>query len=118
MNEQKLANQLEALLDEELSARGRTTAIINEQIETLREKDRAAFGECIQRMENELASNSVRGQRRAQIVAALAGQWGSAPTALTLSSIATRLGDAGNASPKSARPCVKSSRASSGPTAG
>ena len=95
MNEQKLANQLEALLDEELSARGRTTAIINEQIETLREKDRVAFGECIQRMENELASNSERGQRRAQIVAALATQWGIAPTALTLSSIATRLGDAG-----------------------
>ena len=33
MSEQKLANQLEALLDEELAARGRTTAILNEQIE-------------------------------------------------------------------------------------
>ena len=46
-------------------------------------------------METELSSNAERGQRRAQIVAALAAQWGIAPTALTLSSIATRLGDAG-----------------------
>ena len=37
MSEQKLANQLEALLDEELAARGRTTEILNEQLEALQE---------------------------------------------------------------------------------
>ena len=95
MSEQKLANQLEALLDEELAARGRTTAILNEQIETLQQKDQEAFTACIQRMESELSSNAERGQRRAQIIAALAAQWGIAPTTLTLSSIATRLGEAG-----------------------
>ena len=34
MSDRKLANQLEALLDEELAARGRTTAVINKQIES------------------------------------------------------------------------------------
>jgi hypothetical protein len=95
MSEQKLANQLEALLDEELAARGRTTTILNEQIEALQQKDQEAFTVCIQRMESELSSNAERGQRRARIIAALAAQWGIAPTTLTLSSIATRLGDAG-----------------------
>jgi hypothetical protein len=95
MSEQKLANQLEALLDEELAARGRTTAILNEQLEALQEKDREAFTACSKKMETELGSNAERGGRRARIVAALAAQWNIAPTALTLSSIATRLGDAG-----------------------
>ena len=63
MSEQKLANQLEALLDEELAARGRTTTILNEQIEALQQKDQEAFTVCIQRMESELSSNAERGQR-------------------------------------------------------
>jgi len=95
VTEQKLANQLEALLDEELAARGRTTEILNEQIGALHEKDLEAFTECSQRMECELSSNAERGARRARIVALLAAQWDIAPTALTLASIATRLGDAG-----------------------
>jgi hypothetical protein len=95
MSEQKLANQLEALLDEELASRGRTTAILNEQIQTLQEKDLDAFTECSKRMERELSSNAERGGRRARIVALLAAQWKIAPTALTLSSIGRRLGDAG-----------------------
>jgi hypothetical protein len=95
MSERKLANQLEALLDEELAARGRTTAILKEQIEALKLKDQEVFTDCTRRIESELTSNAERGGRRARIVAALAGQWGIAPTALTLSSIAARLGDAG-----------------------
>ena len=95
MSEQKLANQLEALLDEELAARGRTTSILNEQIETLQEMDLDAFAECSARMERELSSNAERGGRRARIVALLAAQWKIAPTALTLASIGRRLGDAG-----------------------
>ena len=95
MSQQKLANQLEALLDEELAARGRTTAILNEQIEALQEKDLAAFTGCSERMERELSSNAERGGRRARIVALLAAQWNIAPTALTLSSIGARLGEAG-----------------------
>ena len=46
-------------------------------------------------MERELSSNAERGGRRARIVALLAAQWDVAPTALTLASIATRLGAAG-----------------------
>ena len=95
MSEQKLANQLEALLDEELAARGRTTAILNEQIEALQEKDVDAFTECSNRMERELSSNAERGGRRARIVAMLAAQWNIAPTALPLASIGRRLGDVG-----------------------
>ena len=95
MSEQKLANQLEALLDEELAARARTTAILNEQIEALQEKDLDTFTECAERMERELSSNAERGGRRARIVALLAAQWKIAPTALTLSSIGRRLKDAG-----------------------
>jgi hypothetical protein len=95
MNQQKVANQLEAVLDEEIAARGRTTAVLHEQIEALRQKDREAFCECTQTLERELSSNSERGQRRARIVATLAAAWGVAPTALTVSSIATRLGAAG-----------------------
>jgi len=95
VTEQKLANQLEALLDEELAARGRTTEILNEQIEALQEKDLETFAECSQSMERELSSNAERGGRRARVVALLAAQWDIAPTALTLASIATRLGDAG-----------------------
>ena len=96
MNERKLANQLEALLDEELAARGRTTAIINRQISTLQTKDREGFAECTRCMEQELSSNAERGQRRAKVVASLAAQWRVAPTALTLTSIAQRLGDDGS----------------------
>ena len=46
-------------------------------------------------METELSSTAARGQRRAKSVAALAGQWRVAPTALTLTSIAKRLGEDG-----------------------
>ena len=95
MSEQKLANQLEALLDEELAARGRTTAILNEQIQALQDKDLDAFTERSERMERELSSNAERGGRRARIVALLAAQWNIAPTALTLASIGRRLGDVG-----------------------
>ena len=95
MSDRKLANQLEALLDEELAARGRTTAVINKQIEALQAKDRLAFAGCTTDMETELSSNAERGQRRAKIVAALAARWRVAPTALTLTSIAKRLGEAG-----------------------
>jgi len=95
MNERKLANQLEALLDEELAARGRTTALINKQVKALQSKDREAFSECTRCMESELSSNAERGQRRARIVASLAAHWRIAPTALTLTSISKRLGDDG-----------------------
>ena len=95
MSEQKLANQLEALLDEELAARGRTTAILNEQIQALQDKDLDAFTERSERMERELSSNAERGGRRARIVALLAAQWNIAPTALTLASIGRRLGELG-----------------------
>jgi len=95
VSDRKLANQLEALLDEELAARGRTTAVINRQIKALQAKDRVAFAGCTADMETELSSNAERGQRRAKIVAALAGQWRVAPTALTLTSIAKRLGEDG-----------------------
>ena len=95
MNERKLANQLEALLDEELAARGRTTAVINRQIDTLKSKDREGFADCTRCMEQELSSNAERGQRRAKVVASLAAQWRVAPTALTLTSIANRLGEDG-----------------------
>jgi hypothetical protein len=96
LNERKLANQLEALLDEELGARSRTTEIINRQIKALRNKDREGFAECTTAMERELSSNSERGQRRAKVVASLAGQWRVAPTALTLTSISNRLGENGH----------------------
>ena len=95
MSEQKLANQLEALLDQEIAARARTTAILNEQIQALQEKDLDAFTECSKQMDRELSSNAERGGRRARIVALLAAQWNIAPTALTLASIGRRLGDAG-----------------------
>ena len=95
MNERKVANQLEALLDEELAARGRTTTILRKQVQALRRKDREEFAQCTQAIELELSSNSERGQRRARIVAILAGEWDIAPTALTLASIATRLGEVG-----------------------
>ena len=95
MSEQKLANQLEALLDEELAARGRTTAILNEQIQALQDKDLDAFTERSERMERELSSNAERGGRRARIVALLAAQWNIAPTAPTLASIGRRLGELG-----------------------
>ena len=90
-----LLRQLEAYVQEEIGAQGRTLALLGAQEDALRSRDPHKITSSTQQLERELSSAPRRAQRRQELLAAFARAWDLAPCTLTLSSVVDRAGEEG-----------------------
>jgi hypothetical protein len=91
-----LLRQLEAYVQEEIGGQSRLLALLETQEAALRGRNQGELASATRALDSEIESALRRGQRRREIVAVLASQWGIAESALTLSSIVRRTGDEGD----------------------
>ncbi|MBK7878631.1 MAG: flagellar export chaperone FlgN [Planctomycetes bacterium] len=91
---QSLVNGLEAWVQEELLARRRFLALLDEQEAAVKKADGPALERSIAAIETELEAQARRDEKRARIFDALGEHWGVAGNALTLTSICERAGAA------------------------
>lgn len=86
-------NRLAGHVREEIAARRRTLALLDEQEAAIRANDPAATAEAVERLDRELTTCAERSRRRAGILADLGAHWGVRPDLLSLGSIIERAGD-------------------------
>lgn len=87
-----IAIRLTAWLQEEIAAQGRLDAVLAEQERAIGAVDTAAILATGEAVQTELRTASGRERRRAALMADLGRAWGVDPRALTLTSVAMRLG--------------------------
>jgi len=92
MTQQSLINRLEACIQEELQARERTLDLLTQQEEAIVGNRSEKLAEATRVLERELLSNVDRSARRDEVFRCLGRLWGVPQSALTLSSIAERVG--------------------------
>jgi hypothetical protein len=90
-----LLKQLEAYVQEEIGAQGRTLALLGAQDEALRSGEPHKVAASTEALEREMRSAPSRARRRGELLAGFAALWNLAPHTLTLSSIVDRSGDQG-----------------------
>ena len=90
-----LLAQLEACVQEELGAQGRTIALLESQERALLAGSTEGLATCAEACRAELATVPARARRRAEVLAGLGAAWQVDGAALTLSSVVRRAGDAG-----------------------
>jgi hypothetical protein len=91
-----LLRQLEAYVQEEIGGQSRLLALLETQQAALRARGTDELASATRALDAEIDSALRRGQRRRELVTALAKQWGVAEDVLTLSSIVRRTGDEGD----------------------
>ncbi len=89
---QSLVNGLEAWVQEELLARRRFLAVLDEQEAAVKKADGPALERSIAAIETELEAQVRRDEKRARLFDALGAHWGVSGKALTLTSICERAG--------------------------
>ena len=92
MNLRSLTNLLEANLREELAAKTEVLRLIEAQEEAAARSDMDAFEAGLESMKAHLAADRRRETKRAKVMQRLGETWGVAADALTLGSVAIRLG--------------------------
>jgi hypothetical protein len=85
-----LLRQLEAYVQEEIGAQGRTLVLLAAQEEALRTGEPRKIAAATLHLEHELQSIPARTRRRTQLLDGLARTWNAAAGALTLSSVVER----------------------------
>ena len=93
---QALVHQMEAYAQEELDLQVRTLAMLREQEGALFHGNLDAMRANVERVDAQLSGAVARTARRHELLRRLGLEFGVAPGALTLTSICTRLGAAGN----------------------
>ncbi len=89
---QSLVNGLEAWVQEELLARRRFLALLEEQETAVKRADGPGLQSSITAIETELEAQVRRDEKRARLFDALGQHWGVSGKALTLTSICERAG--------------------------
>lgn len=87
--------QLEAYVQEEIGAQLRLLERLEAQDLALRSHDPLRIAHTTRALDTEIEGAQKRAQRRHTILAGLADVWGLAPSSLSLSSVAERVGDDG-----------------------
>lgn len=96
MNQRTLTNRLEACVQEELQARERTLVLLGRQERAILENRSTDLAAATTALERELLAGVERSARRDQVLRSLGTLWGVPVSAMTLSSIAERLGQDGS----------------------
>ena len=87
-----LMRHLEAYVQEEIGAQGRTLALIDVQEAAVRSADHQAVAKSTRALEGELRGASERARRRGLLMEGFGRLWGVDPSALTLASLIERVG--------------------------
>ncbi len=88
----QLLLELESYLQEEIDARRRMIDVVARQEGAVKDGLSADLERATRDLERELSGQVERARRREKILAGFAAAWGVAPSVLTLSSIAERVG--------------------------
>lgn len=89
-----LLRHLEAYVQEEIGAQGRTAALLDAQRSAVRTADPAAIAESTRAVETELGTSARRARRRDELLKGFARLWSVDPGSLTLASVIERAGPA------------------------
>jgi hypothetical protein len=90
--EQRLLNLLEANVKAELRSRARMLQLVEAQEQGVLAAERAAVDGALAELEVELTRAAAQASARTRMLADLGALWGVDPAALTLSSVAQRMG--------------------------